>query len=120
MSLGKIASKVIGEKRRWRDYKARVKKLPEPYLTAIEGFERYLMVAGGVADGESASSLFENLADLFEQAAADKTPIREIVGDDPIEFIEAFLRNYPDGDWRKRERQRLIDTIARAAGESRE
>lgn len=117
MSISKIAAKVIGEKKRWRDYKARVKTLPEPYRTAVDGFERYLMVAGGIVDGESAASLFENLADLFEQSAADSTPIREIVGDDPIEFIEAFIRNYPEGDWRSRERQRLIDTISNAAGD---
>ena len=119
MSISKIASKVIGEKKRWRAYKARVKKLPQPYLTATEAFERYLMVAGGIVDGESAASLFENLVDLFEQSAADKTPIREIVGDDPIDFIEGFIRNYPEGDWRARERQRLIDTIDQAAGAKR-
>jgi DNA-binding ferritin-like protein (Dps family) len=119
MSIAKIAAKVIGEKKRWRDYKARVRKLPEPYRTAVDGFEHYLMVAGGIVDGESAASLFENLADLFEQSAADGTPIREIVGDDPIEFIEAFIRNYPEGDWRNRERQRLIDTINNATGDSR-
>jgi DNA-binding ferritin-like protein (Dps family) len=116
MSISKIAAKVIGEKKRWRDYKARARKLPEPYRTAMEAFERYLMVAGGVVDGDSAASLLENLADLFEQSAADRTPIREIVGDDPIEFIEGFIRNYPEGDWRNRERQRLVDTIDQVAG----
>ena len=39
-------------------------------------------------------SKFEDLADLFEQAAADGTPIREIVGKDPVEFVEAFAENY--------------------------
>ena len=94
MSIKELAAKVIGEKRRWRDYKVRVKKLPEPYRGAVAALERYLMVAGGVVDGESAASLLENLVDLFEQSAADGTPIREIVGEDPVEFIEEFLRNY--------------------------
>ena len=117
MSIAKLAAKVIGEKRRWRDYKARVRKLPEPYHSAVEAFERYLMIAGGVVDGESAASLFENLAELFEQSAADRTPIREIVGEDPVEFIEAFIRNYADGDWRMQERQRLISAINLVSGE---
>lgn len=117
MSLAKLAAKVIGEKRRWREYKARVHKLPEPYRGTVEAFERYLMYAGGVVDGDSAASLFENLADLFEQSAADGTPIRDIVGEDPLEFIEAFIRNYPEGDWRNRERQRLIRAIDVAAGD---
>ena len=45
----------------------------------------------GPVDGDSAAAMFEDLADLFEQAAADGTPIREIVGEDPVEFVEAFL-----------------------------
>jgi DNA-binding ferritin-like protein (Dps family) len=118
MSISSFTAKVIGEKKRWRDYKARVGRLPEPYHGAVAAFERYLMVAGGVVDADSAASLFENLADLFEQGAAEETPIREIVGDDPVEFIEAFIRNYSEGDWRNRERQRLIDAIDRAAGGS--
>lgn len=107
----------MAQKKRWRDYKERVRKLPEPYRATVGAFERYLMVAGGVVDGNSAASLLENLADLFEESAADGTPIREIVGDDPIEFIEAFLRNYSEGDWRVRERQRLISAINAAAGD---
>jgi DNA-binding ferritin-like protein (Dps family) len=71
----------------------------------------------GPADGDSAASMFEDLADLFEQSAADGTPIRAVVGKDPVEFIEAFLRNYPEGQWRSRERERLTDAIARAEEE---
>ena len=41
--------------------------------------------------------MLEDLADLFEQAAADGTPIREIVGDDPVEFVEAFARELLEG-----------------------
>ena len=51
------------------------------------------------ADGDSAASEFEDLADLFEQGAADGTPIREIVGEDPVEFVEAFAQNYPKGGY---------------------
>ena len=117
MSISKFTSKVIGEKRRWRDYKARVRKLPPNYRAAVDAFERYLMISGGLVDADSAASLLENIADLFEQSAADGTPIREVVGEDPVEFIEAFLRNYPEGQWRSRERERLISAIERAAGE---
>ena len=116
MSISKFTSKVIGDKRRWREYKARTRQLPENYRTAIDALERYLMYFGP-ADGDSAASMFEDLADLFEQAAADGTPIRAVVGEDPVEFAEAFLRNYPGGQWINRERERLISGIDRAAGE---
>ena len=75
---GGFISKVIGPKRRWREYKARVRQLPENYRTTVEAIERYLMHFGPV-DGDSAASVFEDVADLFERAAADGTPIREIV-----------------------------------------
>ena len=68
----------------------------------------------GPADGDSAASMFDDLADLFEQAAADGTPIREIVGEDPVEFVEAFLQNYTKGGWVTRERERLTSAIERA------
>jgi len=110
-------SKMIGEKRRWRAYKARVRRLPENYRTAVEALERYLMYAGPGGDGDRVVSMFEDLLDLFEQSAVNGTPIREIVGEDPVEFLEAFVRNYPDGQWRVRERERLTSAIDRAAGE---
>jgi DNA-binding ferritin-like protein (Dps family) len=107
---GGFISKVIGDKRRWREYKARVKQLPPNYRTAVDAIERYLMYFG-VLDADSAASLFEDVADLFEQAAADGTPIREIVGEDPVEFVDALVRNYSKGGYVDRERQRLVNAI---------
>jgi len=114
--VSKFITLVIGDKRRWRQYKARVKQLPPNYRTAVEAIERYLMHFG-LLDGDNAASLFEDVADLFEQAAADGTPIREIVGEDPVEFVEALVRNYSKGGYVARERQRLISAIDQAAGE---
>jgi DNA-binding ferritin-like protein (Dps family) len=39
--------------------------------------------------------MYGDLIDLFEQSAANRTPIRQIVGEDPVEFVETFVRNYP-------------------------
>jgi DNA-binding ferritin-like protein (Dps family) len=62
--------------------------------------------------------MFEDLADLFEQAAADGTPIREIVGEDPVEFAGGFVQNYSEGGYvPARGRKRLTDAIARAEEE---
>lgn len=114
MSIAKFAAKVIGDKRRWREYKARVRQLPEQYREAVEAFERYLMYFGS-DDADSAASLFEDLVDLFEQSAASGTPIRDIVGTNPIEFIDALRQNYPQGNWISREQQRLTGAINRIA-----
>jgi DNA-binding ferritin-like protein (Dps family) len=116
MSISNFTSKVIGDKKRWRQYKARKEQLPANYRTAMDAVERYLMYFGR-GDGPSWASMLDDLADLFEQSAANGTPIREIVGEDPVEFVEAFIQNYPEGQWRIRERQRLTNAIERAAGE---
>jgi DNA-binding ferritin-like protein (Dps family) len=108
--ISRVTSKVIGEKRRWREYKARVRRLPPDYRAAVDAIERYLMLFGPV-DGDSAASVFEDVADLFERAAADGTPIREIVGEDPVEFVDALVRNYSQGGYVDRERERLINAI---------
>jgi DNA-binding ferritin-like protein (Dps family) len=114
---GGFISKVIGPKRRWREYKARVRELPPNYRTAVDAIERYLMHFVPV-DGDSAASMFEDLADLFEQAAADGTPIREIVGENPVEFIEAFVQNYSEGGYVPTSaRNQLTDAITRAEEE---
>lgn len=109
-----IVSKLIGDKRRYRQYKARIKRLPEDYRTAVEAIERYLMHFVPV-DDESAISEFEDLAELFERAASDGTPIRELVGDEPTEFVEEFARNHTKGGYAPdKERQRLLRGIERA------
>jgi DNA-binding ferritin-like protein (Dps family) len=107
----------IGDKRRWRQYKTRSRQLPENYRRAIDALERYLTYFGAITKGDVLMSMLEDLADLFEQSAASGTPIRAIVGDDPVEFAETFLANYSEGQWINKERKRLIDTIDRVAGD---
>jgi DNA-binding ferritin-like protein (Dps family) len=111
-----MAAKWIDQKRRYRQYKARVEPLPASYRTAVEALQRHSYYFGhGTAEGGLA--MLEDLADLFEQGAANGTPVRELVGEAPVEFAEAFLRNYPEGQWIARERDRLTSAIQRAAGE---
>jgi DNA-binding ferritin-like protein (Dps family) len=106
----------IKQKKRFRRYRARVEALPAGYKTAVDGVQRYSYYFGfGTTEGGLA--MLEDLADLFEQAAASGTPVREIVGEDPVEFAEAFLRNYPQGSWIVRERDRLTSAIQRAEKE---
>jgi len=117
-----ILELIIGsfdDKKQWRAYKARVKALPEPYRETVDAIERYLMHSGDTpADWSLAGKMFDDLADLFDRAAADGTPVRDIVGDDPVEFVEEFVRTYSDGGWIAKERERLRTTIADAAGDA--
>ncbi|GAA5027249.1 DUF1048 domain-containing protein [Microbacterium fluvii] len=101
----------LEQKKQWRDYKARVKALPEPYRTAAAAFERYVMYYGGITDGDTLVAMFGDFADLWERAAADETPVREITGADPVEFAEGFVRAYAAREWIDKERARLIAAI---------
>jgi DNA-binding ferritin-like protein (Dps family) len=107
----------IEQKRSYRQYKARMARLPANYRTAIDALERYLTYFGAITKGDILVSMLEDLADLFEQSAANGTPIRAVVGEDPVEFAETFLQNYSEGQWINKERKRLISAIDRAAGE---
>lgn len=113
--FSKFISKVVGPKRQWREYKARGRQLPASYRTALDALERYLNYYGGT--GGDGTALYGDLVDLFEQSAASGTPVRDVVGEDPVEFIETFAANYPKGQWIVRERERLINAIERAAAE---
>ena len=101
----------LEEKKQYRQHKARIAQLPPNYRTAAEALARYLMYAGGIAKGDVLVRMYGDLADLFEQAASDRTPIRDIVGDDPVEFVETFVANYADGQWINKERARLSRAI---------
>jgi len=79
MSISKFTSKVIGTSGAGGSTRRRVRQLPPNYRGAVDAIERYLMHFGSM-DGDSAASLFEDVADLFEQAAADGTPIARSSG----------------------------------------
>lgn len=54
------------------------------------------------------------LADLWERAALDGTPVREIIGEDPVEFAETFAQAYGGKSWIDKERRRLIAAVQSA------
>jgi DNA-binding ferritin-like protein (Dps family) len=101
----------LEQKKQYKQDKARIDSLPEPYATAAKAMHRYFMYFGGVTDGDTLIRMFGDLADLWERAAADGTPVREIVGDDPVEFAEMFAQAYSGKQWIDKERARLNKAI---------
>lgn len=103
------------QKRRWREYQARKQALPPNYRTAIDATERYLTYFGAISKGEVVVRMLEDLLDLFEQSAADGVGVRDIFGEDPVGFVETFLRNYSEGQWIEKERKRFIAAVQTAS-----
>lgn len=104
----------LEQKKQYRQYKARIGALPEPYRGVAKATERYLMYAGGIVDGDTMMTMFGDFADLWERAAADGTPVRDIVGDDPAEFAETFAAAYGAKQWIDKERARLNKAVEEA------
>src|SRR5262245_15780122 len=84
----------LEQKKQYRQYKARIEALPEPYVTVAKALERYFMYNAGVMEGDTALKMFSDFADLWERAVADGTPVRAIVGADPVEFADTFAQAY--------------------------
>jgi DNA-binding ferritin-like protein (Dps family) len=109
--------KVTGDlegKKRYREYKQRIKQLPEEYRLAAAALERYLLNLGPSDDSTSLVAMLNDLADLLEQNAAAGTSLRDVVGTDPAEFADSFMDNYSGGSWIRKERRRLDTAIAHA------
>ena len=106
----------LEQKRQYRQFKARMEALPEPYVTAAKALHRYFMYNVGTPTDDSALTMFSDFVDLWERAAADGTPVREIVGQDPVEFADAFVQAYVGKRWIDKERSRLTKAIDSVAG----
>lgn len=108
----------LEKKRGYRRDKARIDELPEPYRRSAKAMHRYLTYSAGITDGDALVTMFTDLADLWERAAIDGTPLRQIVGDDPVDFADAFARAHIGTQWIDKERARLTQAIDEAEREA--
>ena len=107
----------LEQKKQYRQYKARIEALPEPYGSAAKAFQRYFMYYGGVTDGATIITMMGDFVELWERAAADGTPVRAIVGENPVEFAETLAQAYTGKQWIDKERARLTKAVEAAEGE---
>ena len=108
----------LEQKKQYRQAIARIEALPAPYRDSAKAVNRYLLYYAGITDGDVLVTMIGDHADLWERASVDGTPVREIVGDDPVEFAEAFARSYSGTEWIDKERRRLTAAIDTAVGDS--
>src|SRR5690625_5524414 len=67
----------LDQQKQYRQAKARLAALPEPYRTTASAVSRYLIHCSGITDGETIVAMVTGLADLWERAALDGTPVRD-------------------------------------------
>ncbi|MFD6857079.1 DUF1048 domain-containing protein [Rhodococcus sp. NPDC060090] len=107
------------QKKQYKQHKARLDALPEPYAAAAKALQRYILHHGSITDGATLVAMMGDFVDLWERAAVDGTPVREIVGKDPVEFVETFAEAYGGKRWIDKERARLVKAIDDAERQQR-
>ncbi|WP_435121290.1 DUF1048 domain-containing protein [Micromonospora tulbaghiae] len=110
----------LDQKKQYKRHMARMEALPEPHRSAAKALQRYFMYQGGIVEGNTLVAMLGDSVDLWERAVADGTPVRAIVGDDPVEFAETFVQAYSGRQWIDKERERLRKAIDAAGGDSGE
>jgi DNA-binding ferritin-like protein (Dps family) len=110
----------LEQKKQYKQLKARLDALPEPYGAVAKAMHRYFMYYGGITDGDDLVRMLEGLVELWERAAADGTRVADIVGSDPVDFAETFAQSYGGTQWIDKERARLTKAIHDAEGEERQ
>ena len=107
----------LDQKKQYKRVRARLEALPGPYRAAAHAVNRYFMYYGGISDGDILIKVSEDLVDMWERAVLDGVSVREIVGDDPVEFAESFAQASGGRSWIDKERARLITAIDEAERE---
>ncbi|WP_125605924.1 DUF1048 domain-containing protein [Lapidilactobacillus bayanensis] len=96
--------KLVGDKKWYRDYKKQEQALPEPYRTAIQTLDNYLMQYWGT---DEFVDLFDNLLTLFQEGSAEGVSIEGIVGTDPVVFADELLAQYQQATWMHKQQEKL-------------
>ncbi|GAA1605216.1 DUF1048 domain-containing protein [Leucobacter chromiireducens] len=107
----------LEQKKQYRADMARVDALPEPYRATALALQRYFTYYAGISEGETLVAMLSDHVDLWERAAIDGTPVRDVLGEDPVTFAEEFALAYRGKEWIDKERARLRASVATALGE---
>lgn len=100
------------DKQEWFTQQARVKQLPEDYQIVFEEVQKYLwQFAGG--DGMDMVAGIYDLIDFFEEGAANKVPVLELVGEDVAAFAENALHEMQAKLWTDSAKQKVNDRVAK-------
>ncbi|MDQ0183829.1 DUF1048 domain-containing protein [Cytobacillus sp. FSL W7-1323] len=105
-----LFEKLIGSKKRYNDYKAEKEQLPQSYKDALHALEQYMW---NFAKGENFMEVLENMLQLFKESSIEQLPLQDIMGNDPVEFANAIMAQYPEELWFIKSQEKLRLEIER-------
>ena len=91
-----IITKLIGDKKAYKEFKTEVAKLPQDYQVAFNSLQKYMWNFG---KGEGFQIVFDDLLHLFQESAMENIPLKDVIGEDPVEFADELMAQYPDELW---------------------
>lgn len=86
--------KLLTEKKEWRAFKARTKRLPEEYQIVYQEIEKYLFKVGPVNLTNSDGILVE-IVELFEQGVQANQKVLAVTGPDVAAFVDELIGDEP-------------------------
>ena len=100
-----LIKKVMGDKKEYKEYKRRIAALPAEYRQVFQEIEKY---AWHFSDHSGANmfNALTDLLDLFEEGAANGTPIKNITGEKVGDFAETIV-NEVAGKWTDKQKEKL-------------
>ncbi|MEX1638841.1 DUF1048 domain-containing protein [Enterococcus sp. C1(2024)] len=100
-----LIKKVVGDKKEYKEYKRRIAALPAEYRQVFQEIEKY---AWHFSDHSGANmfNALTDLLDLFEEGAANGTPIKNITGEKVCDFAETIV-NEVAGKWTDKQKEKL-------------
>ncbi|WP_125767188.1 DUF1048 domain-containing protein [Lapidilactobacillus wuchangensis] len=111
-----ILNKLIGDKKRYRQFKRDVAALPADYRDTLLAIEKYMW---NFAKGEGFMAVLEGILTMFQENAADQVPITSLIGSDPVAFCDNIMAQYPDELWLITYQNRLRQTIQEIIADDR-
>lgn len=109
-----LITKLIEDKKEYRDQIERAKALPEDYRFVFEKIQKYMWrLASG--DGSEMLMVQKEILELFEACAAEGQNILDVTGEDVAGFCDDFMRDMKKwtDNYRKKLNSDLINKLGR-------
>lgn len=106
-----LLNHMIEDKKRYKQFKSDVQALPEAYAQTLTALQTYIW---NFAKSGAMMNVLEEILHMFQESAAENVPVKQLIGDDPVEFAENIMAQYPEELWLIKYRTRLREQVKKA------